>query len=83
MWDGFGGHWASSRWWIRLPGLICLVFAAAAAYLLTRYVPGQGGSTTSYFWGGISLIVVAGYLATVATTALFAFAARRRVAGGR
>ncbi|MEV7135647.1 phosphatase PAP2 family protein [Arthrobacter sp. NPDC093128] len=83
VWDGFGGHWASSRWWIRLPGLISVVFAAAAAYLLTRYIPGEGGSTTSYFWGGISLIVVAGYVATVATTALFAFAARRRVAGGR
>ena len=83
VWDGFGGHWASSRWWIRLPGLISLLFAVAATFLLTRYVPGQGGSGTSYFWGGISLIVVAGYLATVATTALFAFAARRRGAGLR
>lgn len=83
VWDGFGGHWASSRWWLVLPALIGLAFAAAALFLLTQNVPGQGGSTTSYFWGGISLIVVAGYLATVATTSLFAFAARRRVAGGR
>ncbi|PTT64252.1 PA-phosphatase, partial [Arthrobacter sp. HMWF013] len=34
--------------------------------------------TTNYFWAGISLIVIAGYLATVATTSLFAYAARRR-----
>jgi hypothetical protein len=83
VWDGFGGHWASSRWWLGLPALAGLVFGAAALFLLTRYVPGQGNSNTSYFWGGISLIVVAGYLATVATTALFSFAARRRVAGRR
>jgi hypothetical protein len=46
-------------------------------------LPGQEGSTTNYFWAGISLIVIAGYLATVATTALFAYAARRRDAPGR
>jgi hypothetical protein len=51
-----------------------------AAYSLVRLAPSpwQEASTTNYFWAGISLIMIAGYLATVATTALFAYAARRR-----
>jgi len=49
-------------------------------YSLVMIVPGIGqeASTTNYFWAGISLIVIAGYLATVATTSLFAYAVRRR-----
>lgn len=85
MWDGFNGHWASSRLWIGLPVVIGLASAAVALYSLVKIapLPGQEGSTTNYFWAGISLIVIAGYLATVATTALFAYAARRRDAPGR
>jgi hypothetical protein len=85
VWDGFGSHWASSRWWLGLPVLIGLASAAVAVYSLAKIAPGPGqeGSTTNYFWAGISLIVIAGYLATVAATSLFAFGARRRVPAGR
>jgi PAP2 superfamily len=84
-WDGFNGHWASSRLWIGLPVVLGLASAAVALYSLVKIapLPGQEESTTNYFWAGISLIVIAGYLATVATTALFAYAARRRNAPAR
>lgn len=80
VWDGFGGHWASARLWIALPVVVGLASAAVAVYSLISIAPGVGqeDSTTNYFWAGISLIVIAGYLATVATTSLFAHAARRR-----
>jgi hypothetical protein len=79
-WDGFGGHIGSSRIWLTLPVMIGLASAAVASYSLLRLAPSpwQEASTTNYFWAGISLIVIAGYLATVATTSLFAYAARRR-----
>nr|WP_251036305.1 phosphatase PAP2 family protein [Arthrobacter sp. ISL-28] len=85
VWDGFNGHWASARLWIGLPVVLGLVSAAVAVYSLVRIapLPGREDSTTSYFWAGISLIVIAGYLATVATTSLFAYAARRRDAPRR
>lgn len=84
-WDGFGGHIGSARIWLTLPVMIGLVSAAVALYSLARIAPGpwQEGSTTNYFWAGIALIVIAGYLATVATTSLFAFTARRRVSPRR
>jgi len=79
-WDGFGAHVGSARIWLSLPVVIGLASAAVAMYSLARIAPSpwQETSTTNYFWAGISLIVIAGYLATVATTALFAFSARRR-----
>lgn len=85
VWDGFGSHWASSRVWLALPVVMGLVSAAVAVYSLAKVAPGpaQEDSTTNYFWAGVSLIVIAGYLATVAATSLFAFAARRRVPSGR
>ena len=80
VWDGFGRHVGSAKIWLTLPVLIGLVSAAVAVYSLARIAPGpaQETSTTNYFWAGIALIVIAGYLATVATTSLFAYAARRR-----
>jgi hypothetical protein len=79
-WDGFGEHVGSARIWLTLPVLIGLASAVVAVYSLIRIAPSpwQEASTTNYFWAGISLIVIAGYLATVATTSLFAYAARRR-----
>jgi hypothetical protein len=79
-WDGFGAHLGSAKIWLTLPVVIGLASAVVALYSLVRIAPGpwQEASTTNYFWAGISLIVIAGYLATVGTTALFAFAARRR-----
>jgi hypothetical protein len=81
VWEGFGKHFGSAKIWLTLPVVIGLASAAVAVYSLARIAPGPGreDSTTNYFWAGISLIVIAGYLATVATTALFAYAARRRV----
>jgi hypothetical protein len=85
VWDGFGKHVGSARIWLKLPVLIGLASAAVAVFSLAKIAPGplQEGSTTNYFWAGIALIVIAGYLATVATTSLFAYAARRRDAPGR
>ena len=80
VWDGFGRHVGSAKIWLTLPVVIGLAAAGVAVYSLARIAPGpaQETSTTNYFWAGIALIVIAGYLATVATTSLFAYAARRR-----
>jgi hypothetical protein len=85
VWEGFGKHWGSARIWLMLPVLIGLASAAVAVYSLARIAQstGQEESGTYYFWAGISLIVIAGYLATVATQSLFAYAARRRVPASR
>jgi membrane-associated phospholipid phosphatase len=84
-WDGFGDHLGSARIWLTLPVLIGLGSAGVAVYSLIRIAPSpwQEASTTNYFWAGISLIVIAGYLATVATTSLFAYASRRQGASRR
>jgi hypothetical protein len=80
VWDGFGGHVGSARIWLTLPVLIGLASAGVAVYSLAMIAPGpaQETSTTNYFWAGIALIVITGYLATVATTSLFVYAARRQ-----
>ncbi|BCW72542.1 phosphatase PAP2 family protein [Arthrobacter sp. NicSoilB8] len=80
VWDGFGEHWAAARLWLALPVLAGLASAALAGYSLLQTASGAGqdGSTTTYFWAGTALIVVAGYLATVAGIWLFGHAARRR-----
>ena len=85
VWDGFGGNWVRRGCGSALPVVIGLASAAVAVYSLAKIAPGpaQEGSTTNYFWAGIALIVIAGYLATVATTSLFAYAARRRDAPRR
>jgi hypothetical protein len=85
VWDGFGRHLGSAKIWLTLPVVIGMSSAVVAVVLLAGLAPGQGpdGSSITYFWAGIALIVFAGYLATVATTALFAYAARRRVPASR
>ncbi len=78
--DGRGGHWASSRLWLLLAALAGIAAAAVSVYSLLKIAPGVGreSSTTNYFWAGVSLIVITGYLATVAATWLFDVSARRR-----
>jgi hypothetical protein len=49
----------------------------AAVALLSIGPGGQEVSTISYFWAGTALIVIAGYLATVAGVWLFGLAARQ------
>lgn len=85
VWEGYNRHWASIRLWVVLPVVAGLASAAVAAYSLLKIAPGPGqeGSTTNYFWAGTSLIVITGYLATVAGVWLFGFAARRRTAPRR
>lgn len=84
VWDGYGRHLGSAKIWLTLPVVIGLASAVVAVISLAGIAlgPGRAGGT-SYFWAGIALIVIAGYLATVATTALFAYAARRRVPASR
>jgi membrane-associated phospholipid phosphatase len=79
VWNGYGEHWAASRGWVALPVILGLGSAAVASYSLLRIAPGPGQeiSTTNYFWAGTSLIMIAGYLATVAGVWLFGHAARR------
>ncbi|MFH5878496.1 phosphatase PAP2 family protein [Arthrobacter sp. NA-172] len=78
--DGRGDHWASSRLWVLLSALAGVAAAAVAVYSLIKLDPGFGQetSTTNYFWAGVSLIVITGYLATVAATWLFGLSVRRR-----
>lgn len=78
--DGRGEHWASSRLWLLLAALAGIAAAAVSVYSLLKIAPGFGreSSTTNYFWAGVSLIVITGYLATVAATWLFDLSARRR-----
>jgi membrane-associated phospholipid phosphatase len=84
VWDGYGRHWASAPLWLALPLLAGLAAAAVAAFaLLSVAGTGLAGSTTHYFWAGTALIVIAGYLATVAGVWLFGHAARRRSAPRR
>lgn len=83
VWDGYNEHWASARLWVVLPVLTGLAATGVAAYALLSIGPGgQEISTTSYFWAGTSLIVITGYLATVAGVWLFGHAARRRPGPG-
>jgi membrane-associated phospholipid phosphatase len=79
VWDGYGDHWAAARRWVALPVILGLGSAAVASYSLLTVAPGAGQviSTTNYFWAGTSLIMIAGYLATVAGVWLFGHAARR------
>ncbi|NUP74599.1 MAG: phosphatase PAP2 family protein [Sinomonas sp.] len=77
-WGGFGSHWAASRLWLTLPLLAGLGATGIAVSMLVRIAPGTGiESTTHYFWAGLSLIVITGYLLGIAGTWLFAVAARR------
>jgi hypothetical protein len=84
VWAGYSRHWASAGVWVVLPVLAGLASAAVATYSLLKIAPGPGqeGSTTNYFWAGTSLIVIAGYLATVAGIWLFGHAARRQAVRG-
>nr|WP_242702045.1 phosphatase PAP2 family protein [Arthrobacter cavernae] len=79
-WDGDGGHWASSRFWVLLPGIAVVVSAAVAAYALRELILGMEvtDSTSSYFWAGAAMIVGTGHFAMVAAVWLFSWAARRR-----
>lgn len=84
VWSGYGEHLAASRLWLAVPLLAGLGSAALASYsLLMAPGAGQEGSSTNYFWAGTSLIVIAGYLATLAGVWLFGHAARRRRAPQR
>lgn len=78
VWKGYGAHWASSRLWMAVPVLVGLVSTGISVVSLVMIAPGSGReSTTNYFWAGVSLIVLTGYLATVTGTWLFGLAARR------
>lgn len=85
VWTGYGEHWGAARLWLGLPVLAGLASALLAGYSLLKIAPGPGQevSTTNYFWAGSSLIVISGYLATVAGVWLFGHAARRRGAARR
>lgn len=77
-WDGFGSTWASSRVWLTVPLLMGLAATALGVVMLVRIAPGSGVvSTTHYFWAGLSLIVISGYLLGIAATWLFAVAVPR------
>ncbi|MFF2030007.1 phosphatase PAP2 family protein [Arthrobacter sp. NPDC058192] len=78
VWDGYNQHWASARVWLALPVLVGLAAAGVAVFGLLSIAPGgQESSTTTYFWAGTSLIVITGYLGTVAGVWLFGLAARQ------
>ncbi len=80
VWDGYAEHWASSRIWPLLSVLAGVGATVLAVIVLRQLTPSGGNhvSTTNYFWAGVSLIVICGYLLTVAGTLLFGMEARRR-----
>jgi hypothetical protein len=80
VWDGYGAHWASASLWLTLPA--GLAGAGVAGYSLVSVAAGAGqeDGTAHYFWAGTAMIVVTGYLATVAGVWLFGHGARRRSA---
>ncbi len=80
VWDGYGEHRAASRIWPLLAVLAGVLAAVLAVLVLRELTPagGSGVSTTSYFWAGVALIVISGYLLTVAGTLLFGLEARRK-----
>ncbi|MBW4094173.1 MAG: phosphatase PAP2 family protein [Acidobacteria bacterium] len=80
VWTGYGEHWATSRIWPLLSLLIGLLAALGAFITLRQLTPAGGShtSTTNYFWAGVALITIGGYVLTVAGTLLFGIAVRRR-----
>ncbi|WP_394939859.1 phosphatase PAP2 family protein [Psychromicrobium sp. YIM B11713] len=78
IWQGYSAHWASSRLWPLLSALFGVAAAVVSCVLLSRLNSPGAQSSTDYFFSGVALIVIAGYLLTVAGTLLFSFEARRR-----
>ncbi|MDJ0355085.1 phosphatase PAP2 family protein [Paenarthrobacter sp. PH39-S1] len=80
VWDGYGEHWAASRIWPFLSVLAGVLAAVLAVLVLRELTPAGGNqvSTTNYLWVGVALIVICGYLVTVAGTLLFGLEARQR-----
>ncbi len=83
VWDGYGRHWASSRCGWRYRCWQDSPRPPSQPSPCWALRPASRGSTTHYFWAGTSLIVMAGYFATVAGLWLFGHAARRRNAPRR
>ncbi|AJT43055.1 PA-phosphatase [Psychromicrobium lacuslunae] len=77
VWQGYSAHWASSRLWPLLSALLGVAAAVLATIVLGRLATPGTQSSTDYFFSGVAMIVIAGYLLTVAGILLFSFAARR------
>nr|WP_218847252.1 phosphatase PAP2 family protein [Psychromicrobium silvestre] len=77
VWQGYGSHWASSRLWPLLAALLGVAAGIFATVVLGKLSASGAQSTSDYFFSGIALIVISGYLLTVAGVLLFGFEARR------
>ncbi|WP_035771418.1 phosphatase PAP2 family protein [Arthrobacter sp. Br18] len=81
-WSGFGGHWASSRWWLMLCALAGLagLALAAALYAYVQAIgpaPNPGSARLPlFFWSGLSLIGGVGFTLSAAAGWLFGVQAR-------
>ena len=86
-WQGFGAHWASSRWWLVLcwaAGLLGLILSGVLYLLVQQIGPAPVPGTARvpiFYWAGLSSIVGTGF--TLAASACWLFGAQARVAAGR
>lgn len=77
VWDGYAGHWASSRFWPLISAILGVAAAVVSIIVLGRLSAPGAQSSTDYFFSGVAMIVIAGYLLTVAGILLFSFETRR------
>ena len=77
-WDGFGQHWGSSRLWPTLSVLLGLGAAVMAVFALRALDAPRAISNNNYFLAGSAMIVISGYLISVAGVLLFGLESRRR-----
>ncbi|ABY24370.1 PAP2 superfamily protein [Renibacterium salmoninarum ATCC 33209] len=79
-WQGFGQYWVSSRIWPLLSVLIGIGAAAVAVFSLQALAAPKAISSNNYFLAGAAMIVISGYLISVAGVLLFGWEPRRRSA---
>ncbi|WP_285728244.1 phosphatase PAP2 family protein [Psychromicrobium xiongbiense] len=80
-WRGYGSFWAASRFW---PALCTALGVLSALGSLIVVWPLSGHATeptTQYFWAGLALVVIVGYLLSVGATVLFGATTRRGADG--
>lgn len=78
QWDALAGGWGASKLWPSISVLLGIVAAAVAVYELRELNNPGAISGSNYFLAGTAMIVIAGYLISVAGVLLFSLGSRRR-----
>ncbi|MDQ0735944.1 membrane-associated phospholipid phosphatase [Arthrobacter agilis] len=88
-WEGFGAHWASSRWWLVLCWVLGLGGLAVSAVLYVSVhavgpAPEPGTANVPlFFWWGLMWIIGVGFTLAAAAGRLFAAQAGRTAVRGQ